>query len=327
MIDFKLLRKVINQFSSFILTTHVNPDADAIGSEIAMYYLLKRLKKKVIILNHNSTPYYLDFLDKEKVIKKFISSDHEKLFSEYEAMISLDLSAIDRIVSLECIVNKSKIVKICIDHHDENCLFADYTFCDPEYSSTAEIIYDFIKSENLIQMDLNIAIPIYAAIMTDTGSFVYEKTKPKTHRVAAELLEVGVIPREVYKQIYEQVKYGRVKLLGKALSSISFNDTKEIAWITLKESDLIESEIDETDIDGFVNYTMRINTVKIGILFYEMKDGFKVSYRSRGNIPVNKLATEFGGGGHLNAAGSKIVGKKLSDCLNIIITTAQKYLL
>ncbi|MBN1638859.1 MAG: bifunctional oligoribonuclease/PAP phosphatase NrnA [Ignavibacteriales bacterium] len=326
MIDFELLRKIIDQHNSFILTTHVNPDADAIGSEIAMYYLLKRMNKKIAIINHNQTPYYLKFLDTENIIKKFNPAEHNKLFVEYEVIISLDLSTIDRIASLEETVRESKMVKVCIDHHDENCSFSDYAFCDSEYSSTAEIIFDFIKSENLFRIDKEIAIPIYAAVMTDTGSFVYEKTSPKTHRVAAELLEAGVVPRDIYKKIYEQVKYGRIKLLGKALSSISFNENKTIAWLTLKESDLQEADIDETDIDGFVNYTMKIDSVKIGMLFYELKDGFKVSYRSRGDIPVNKLASEFGGGGHLNAAGSKIVGKEMIDYIRVILNTAEKYL-
>lgn len=326
MIDFYSLRKVIDKYNSFILTTHVNPDADAIGSEIAMYYLLKKMNKKIVIINHNTTPYYLKFLDFENVIQKFNPTEHKKLFNEYEVIIFLDLSAIDRIASLEETVSKSKMIKICLDHHDENCSFADYTFCDSNYSSTAEIIYDFIKLENLIKIDKKIAIPIYAAIMTDTGSFIYEKTSPKTHRVAAELLEAGVNPRDIYNKIYEQVKYGRIKLLGKALSGISFNENKTIAWLTLKESDLHEAEIDETDIDGFVNYTMKIDTVKIGLLFYELREGFKVSYRSRGDIPVNKLASEFGGGGHLNAAGSKIVGKKLSDYMQVILDAAEKYL-
>ncbi|MBZ0200239.1 MAG: bifunctional oligoribonuclease/PAP phosphatase NrnA, partial [Ignavibacteriaceae bacterium] len=196
-----------------------------------------------------------------------------------------------------------------------------------EYSATGEIIYDFIKQTNIITLDKNEAECIYAAIMTDTGSFRFERTSPKIHLIAADLLELGVNPGDVYDKIYDQGKFSRIKLLGSALASMKrCGKVEAICYMVIKQKTFEETGAEEFDTDGFVNFALSVDGAKIGMMFIELKDGFKVSFRSKGTIPVNKLAGVYGGGGHVNAAGARLHGKKMDEMLSGILLEAEKYL-
>jgi bifunctional oligoribonuclease and PAP phosphatase NrnA len=324
--DFTKLKKIIETNQSFLLSTHVNPDADALGSELAFYLILKKLGKKVRVVNHSSTPYNLEFLDEEKVIEKFDEAVHKKIFDEVEVFILLDLNQANRIVKMEKCFRSFKGIKVCIDHHlDPENVFDNY-FGSPDYSATSEIIYEFIEQTKIVELDYSIALQLYAGIMTDTGSFRFDRTSPRIHRIIAQLLETGVNPTTVYDKIYDQFKIARVKLLGEALSSIELDSTKQIAVMCIKNEALIRTGATEADIDGFVNYCLTIQNVMIGILIYELKDGLKISFRSKGTIPVNKLAVEFGGGGHTNASGTRLYNASIKEYKEKVISAAQKYL-
>jgi len=324
--EFNILKNIIQENNSFILTTHVNPDADAIGSELALYFILEKFNKKAYVINHSVTPYNLEFLDENKIIQKFDADVHQKLFDEAEVLIFVDLNRVNRVVKLEEFVNNFKGIKVCIDHHQDPENSFDYIFGGTEYSATGEIIYDFIKETSIVNIDYKIAYQLYAAIMTDTGSFRYERTSSKIHKIVAELLETGVNPTEVYEKVYNQFNFNRIKLLGKALSSIELDSSGKIAYMTVTQKDQSEYNTTEDDIDGFVSYCLSIKGVVIGILFYELNDGVKISYRSKGDIPVNKLAEEFGGGGHINASGTRLYNVKLDDIKNDVIEKAKNYL-
>ncbi|MCX7798624.1 MAG: bifunctional oligoribonuclease/PAP phosphatase NrnA [Melioribacter sp.] len=326
MSNLNLLKELLLNNFSFILTTHVNPDADAIGSELALYYILKKLGKKVLVINHSATPYNLEFLDDENVIQKFDVEVHQKNFDETEVIIFVDLNRINRVIKVAECVKNFKGIKICIDHHQDPENSFDYIFGDTKYSATGEIIYDFIEETNIVEIDYKIASLLYAAIMTDTGSFRYERTTPRLHRIVAELLETGVNPTEIYDKIYNQFNFSRIKLLGKALSTIELDSTGKIAYMVVTQYDQSTYETTEDDIDGFVSYCLSIKGVEIGILFYELKDGLKISFRSKGKIDVNKLAEEYGGGGHLNASGTRMFNVKIDDIKEKVISTAQKYI-
>ncbi len=324
--DFSKLKKIIEGHNSFLLSTHVNPDADALGSELAFYLILKKLGKEVKVVNHSATPYNLEFLDKEKVIEKFDESVHGKIFDDVEVFVLLDLNQANRIVKMEKGFRSFKGVKVCIDHHlDPENVFDNY-FGSADYSATSEIIYDFIEQTKIVEIDYEIALQLYAGIMTDTGSFRFDRTNPRIHRIMAELLEKGVNPTTVYDKIYDQFKFARLKLLGEALSSIEIDSTNRIAVMCIKKEALARTGATEADIDGFVNYCLTIQNVQIGILFYELKDGLKISFRSKGEIPVNKLAVEFGGGGHTNASGAKIYNTTIEEYKEKVIKAAQQYL-
>lgn len=324
--DFDKLKKIIINNRSFLLTTHVNPDADAIGSEIAFYELLKKLGKDVFILNHSETPYNLQFLDSEKIIRKFNVDEHLALLNNYDVLVALDFNRAERMVSMTDFFTKSTKYKICIDHHQDPEDFVDEKFVDLKYSATGEIIYDFIRRTGIVNLDNSIAYPIYAAIMTDTGSFRFERTTSELHMIIADLLKFGINPGEVYDKIYDQSKLSKIKLLGKALHTISLTDDNQIAYMVLTQKDFNDVEGIESDTDGFVNHSLSIENVRLGMLFIELKNGFKVSFRSKGNLPVNKLAAEFGGGGHTNASGARFHNANLENYINKVVNKAQEYI-
>jgi len=327
MIDFKKLESIISEHDKFLITTHVNPDADAIGSEIAFHLILKKLGKETYIINHSETPYNLKFLDKDNVIKKFDKNIHSEIFNEVDVLVALDFNRADRMVRMREDYHNSNKLKICIDHHQDEEDFVDHQFIDTNYSATAHIIYDFIKKTGIVKLDYDLAYPVYAAIMTDTGSFRFERTTPELHKIIAELLELNVNPGEVFDNIYEQSYLSKVKLLGTALESLQlYGDKKAIAYMVLTQKDFRKYEGIESDTDGFVNFSLSVQNVKVGLLFIELSEGFKVSFRSKGNIPMNKLAAEFNGGGHINAAGARFLKEKMNDMIPIILKKSKEYL-
>ncbi len=326
MIDFEKLKNIILNNSSFLLTTHVNPDADAIGSEMAFYHLLKKLGKKVFVINHSSLPYNMEFFNQENVIQKYDEVLHKNLFNEVDVITALDFNRADRTVSMEKAIRKSNKLKICIDHHLDPEEFVDHQFIDTDYSATGQIIYDFIKHTNIVELDFEMAEPIYAAIMTDTGSFRFDRTTSEVHTIIAELLKLGVNPEQVYDKLYDQSKFSKVKLLGRALNSINLLANNKIGYMTITQKDFEELDAIESDTENFVNYNLSIENIVLGILFIELKNGFKVSFRSKGNIPVNKLANEFGGGGHTNASGARFFTDNMQEMVPVILSKAERYL-
>ena len=327
MIDFNSLKDILQNNNSFLFTTHVNPDADAIGSEIALYQVLKQLGKNIKIVNTSETPYNLTFLDKDNIVERFDEVKHKNIFNETDVIVALDLNRENRIVRMAEAFSKSNKLKICIDHHQDPENKFNHFFTDENYSATGQIIYDLIKKTGLAELTYKIAEPIYAAIMTDTGSFRFERTTPELHHIAAELIQLGVIPGKIFDSIYDQSHFSKVKLLGKALDSMQlFGDTKEISYMMLPREMFESTGALESDTDGFVNFCLAVMNVKIGILFIELKNGFKVSFRSKGNIPMNKLAGEFGGGGHVNASGARFFNKNLINYKDEILNKSLEYL-
>jgi len=326
LVDFQKLKEIIEQNETFLLTCHVNPDADALGSEIAFAGILKKLGKTVYIVNHSETPEYLKFLDYLNLVEKYEPEKHDKLIAEADVLAAIDFNQSDRVVSMEESFINSKALKICIDHHQEPHDFVDFFFNGTEFSATGEIIFDFIKETKIIELDENIALNLYSAIMTDTGSFRFERTTAKTHLIAAELLEFGLQPIEIYDKLYNQNEKSKILLLGAALETITTAHKGKVAYMTITRKMLADANADESEVDGFVNYCMSVKDVRIGLLFLEVKKGIKISYRSKGKIPINKLAAEFEGGGHTNAAGSRIYGGTLEKYQPEVIKAAKKYL-
>lgn len=326
MIDFEKLKNIILENSSFLITTHVNPDADAIGSEVAFYYLLKKLGKDAYIINHSSTPYNMEFFNDGNIIQHYDEEFHKDVFNRVDVIVALDFNRADRTVSMQKSFRRSNKLKICIDHHQEPENFVDHFFIDTNYSATGQIIFDFIKYTEIIQLDLKIASAIYAAIMTDTGSFRFERTTSEVHKIAAELLEIGVNPEKIYDQLYDQSKFSKVKLLGRALNSITIDANGKLGYMIITQNDFNELNAIESDTENFVNYNLSIENVVLGILFIELKNGFKVSFRSKGNIPVNKLAKDFGGGGHTNASGARFFTNNMQEMIPVILSKAKSYL-
>ncbi|NLT50730.1 MAG: bifunctional oligoribonuclease/PAP phosphatase NrnA [Ignavibacteria bacterium] len=325
MMKFGELKKLLEENNNFIITTHVNPDADAIGSEMAVYYILKKLNKSIRIINYSETPYFLQFLDKEKKIEQYEPSHHDKLFSEKGVIIVVDMNQLSRTVKMENVLKNSSMEKVCIDHHQNPEGFENLQIIDSEYTSTGEIIYDFITQTGIVEPDYDIAVQIYSAIVTDTGSFKYNRTSSKTFRIAAELLDLGVKPHLILDKIYDENNLSKNRLLGRALNSMNLSADNKICYMEITRKDLSETGASEAELDGFVNYCLSVQGVEIGILFFELAEGLKVSFRSKGEVNVSQLAGEFGGGGHINAAGLRIYNPDSNNYKLKILESAQKY--
>jgi phosphoesterase RecJ-like protein len=326
MLDFSKLKEIILKNNSFLITTHVNPDADAIGCEIAFYLLIKKLGKEAYIVNHSETPYNLEFFNKGNIIARYDEILHKDLFNKVDVLVAIDFNRANRIVRMEKSFRESDKVKICIDHHQDGEDFVDHFFIDTESCATGQILYNFIKQTKIIELDYDLAFHLYAAIMTDTGSFRFARTTAEVHKIIAELLDLGVNPEEVYDKIYDQSKFSKIKLLGKALESIELRADGKLGYMKLTQKDFIECNAIESDTENFVNYNLSVENVVLGILFIELKNGFKVSFRSKGKIPVNILASEYGGGGHTNAAGARFFSDNMQEMIPVILSKAEQYL-
>lgn len=325
MIDFKKLADVISANQSFLITTHVNPDADAIGSEIVFYRILNMLGKHSKIINHSATPYNLKFLDPDNVIEKYDERLHKTVFESSDVLVALDFNRSDRVVSMQKGFLESKKIKICIDHHQDPEDFVDYQFIGTDYAATGHILYDFINKTGVVRLNKDIAIPLYAAIMTDTGSFRFERTNAELHRVIADLLEKGVNPTEIYDLLYDESKLSKIKLLGRCLNSLQLITNNRIGYMVLTQKDFSELNAIESDTENFVNYILSVEGVRLGMLFIELKNGFKVSFRSKGSISVNQLAGNFGGGGHINAAGARFRDAEMKSMIPKILMEAEEF--
>ncbi len=297
--------KALTENQRFIITSHLNPDCDALGSELALAYHLMNLGKDVAILNADPVIPDYQFLDPDHLIKHFSTEQHIPLISQAEVIVVLDTSGgWDRLGRVGEICSHFQIISICIDHHPHNQPFTDMAVIDTNVIATGELIFDLITAMQGQITDL-MAQALYAAILTDSGSFRFPKTSPRTHRIVAKLLEYGANPSKIYHLLYEQQPLSKVHLKGYVLQNIKLAAKGQIAYVGLGAETLARYNINPLDLNTFSNLAQQIAGVRISVFAIELPDGrIKLSLRSDGTIPVNRLAAEYGGGGHAPAAGA-----------------------
>lgn len=295
------LKKTIEQCYSFIVASHVDPEGDAIGSSLALYFALKNMGKKVVVYNESGVPRILRFLPGVENIVTELPS-----VNEYDAIFVVDCGDIERLGKLKDRLEKLKIINI--DHHSTNTSFGHLNFVDKEASAAGEVVFNLLKTLN-IAFTKEIATNLYTALVVDTGSFRYASTTAKSFIIAAELLSLGVEPWEIAKNIYENYPFERMKLLGDALQTLEIAKGGLCAFMVVTKDMLAKYSATEDLTEGFVNFGRAIEGVEISVLFKEVgQDLYKLSFRSKGDIDVSKIAQKLGGGGHKNAAGCRIKG-------------------
>ena len=325
-LQFETFKTIIDSHERFILTSHVNPDGDGLGSEVALAHYLESRGKQVSILNCSATPENYLFLHQLHPILQFDPSHHKDIIENAEVIILLDANHPDRLAAMTPFIMKSHAVKVCIDHHPEPGEFADLYLLDEQSSATGEIIYSFISIIGGT-IDRVTATALYTAIMTDTGSFRYQNTDSEVHTIVTHLLQAGADPVAIYEQVYERTSAKRMRLLGMALANMQTMYNGKVAYITLTREMFEATGTTEEDTDAFVPYTLTIDGVQIGLMFSEIDNIIKVNFRSKGNIAMNELAKEFGGNGHKNAAGARIPHGRLDDVVRKVVESAGNYLL
>ena len=305
--SFDEIGEVLRKNNNFLITSHINLDGDAIGSELAFYSILKKLKKRPMILNQSKLPKVYDFLPGVNNIR-YLEDDYIDTKS-IDVGIALDCSNVKRMGKTFEIFKNIKTI-INIDHHASNENFGDLNYVDSSVSSVGEIIYKLLRFINVDLLDEDISTCLFTSILTDTGSFRYSNVSSKTFKIASDLTSFGIKPHLIAANIYNRNTYPGLKLLGEALSTLEVDSSNYFSWLTISRKMLNNTKANDEEIEGIIDVATTLDNTEVSILFRETKDSkIKISFRSKGNFDVNKFAGKFNGGGHPNAAGCLCTGK------------------
>ena len=304
----KQLSKLFSNSDNILIISHINPDGDATGSQLALYHYLTSKGKNVNMLAPNYLQEFLKWMDGSELINIFIGNRRKcrKLIASADLIVMVDFNQSNRLGEAEELVKRSNARKVLIDHHIDPQCFADLIISYPEMSSTSELVYEIIaKIESETFMSPQYAEAIYTGIITDTGIFEYGSFTPRTMRIVADLLEAGLDKSRIKDLIYNNFSVDRMRLQGFTLNKrmIVLPEFKS-AYIYLKKDDLTEYNYAKGDTEGFVNMPLSIKGIRFSTMFVEKEGFIKLSFRSKGSFPSNEIAAKyFNGGGHQNASG------------------------
>jgi phosphoesterase RecJ-like protein len=299
----------IQQHDRFVLTTHMHPDGDGLGSEVALAALLRQLGKDVAIVNNDPMPEMLEFLDPRGSIRVFHPDRDQTTLASAEVVFVLDSAeGWSRLGELGDVMQATPATTVCVDHHPDDGAFVDMAIVDPTAGATGEMIFELIDYMNG-ELTIDVAQALYVAIVTDTGSFRFGKTSPRTHRIVARLLEAGVLPHQVYSHLYEQRPLGHLHLQSQLLAQLTLGHGGRLAWSKVTREMLERYGVARRDITHLVDLGLSVAGVEVSILFSETHMGrVQLNLRSKGRLPVNEVAQRLGGGGHPFAAGAQVDG-------------------
>jgi phosphoesterase RecJ-like protein len=301
--SFHEIAEAIHQAKRIAILSHVRPDGDAIGSQLALALSLKQLGKEISAWNEDGLPESFRFLEKSEFIGR-PPSDPEA----FDLAIALDTASQQRLgTTLGAIQNAKQWINI--DHHTSNPGYGDLVYIDAVAPATGQIVYEFLRAEDF-PLPQAAGDALYAAISTDTGSFRYANVTARTFEIAAELLKIGVNAAAISSHLYDSYPKRRIQLLGQILPQAAFDADDQIASLALTNETKQRLGIQPDDIDGLIDYVRSVDKVVVALFFEELPEGrIRLSMRSKeDHIDVNKICGEFGGGGHPRAAGARIRG-------------------
>lgn len=307
--DLPAIQALLTTPRSIVITMHASPDADALGSSLGLYHFLKMKGHSLQVIAPTEYPNFLNWMPGHKEVLAYGEDTKVEItqyFDEAEIVFCLDFSGLSRVRDMEDILAKSSAKKIVVDHHLNPEDFADLMIWDTKAAATAELIYEMIvEMESREAVSREIASCLYAGIMTDTGSFRHSNTTPKVHRIVADLIELGANNSQINHAIYDTYSLNRLRFLGYALNELlEVNEEMKVAHFAITKEVFDKYDLKKGDTEGLVNYALSIDGVVAAALFKEADGEIKISFRSFGEIGVNKFAENyFDGGGHKNAAG------------------------
>jgi nanoRNase/pAp phosphatase (c-di-AMP/oligoRNAs hydrolase) len=310
--DIQAIQLLLATPKKIAIIPHRGPDGDAMGSTLGLYHFLLKNNHEPIVIAPNEFPDFLAWLPGAETVKIF-EKDKEnctKILEAADLIFTLDFNALHRVGGeMEHVLAEMKAPFIMIDHHQKPDDYAAFTYSDTSFGSTCEMIYNFIsfldKKEDL---DKTIGTCIYTGILTDSGSFRFPGTTGNTHRIVAELIDLGVENTAIPSLLFENSSYSRLQLLGRALQNMKVLHDHKTTYTTLTQEELDTFEYIKGDTEGIVNYGLTIKGIVFTAIFIEntAEKIIKISFRSQGDFDVNQFARDhFSGGGHRNAAGGK----------------------
>lgn len=295
------IEKLIKDGRDFLVTTHIDPDGDAIGSVFALALALDGAGKKATVYLKDTVPYRYDFLPRPGRLV------HSLPEGSWDTVFVLDCGSLFRVGNgHERLLSTGTLVNI--DHHETNDLFGHVNLLDREASSTGEIIYRLLRSMKL-EIGHDVAVNIYTAIFTDTGSFRYDNTGLAAFRICEEMVKAGVRPAAVAAMIYENHPKERFLILGEVLRTLRTFDNDRVVFAHITEEMFRKTGTNPEFIDGFAEYIKQMRGVEVAVLLREIgRDRYKISMRGKGDVDVAAICNAFGGGGHKKAAGCHMEG-------------------
>ncbi len=309
--DIQEVQLLLSTPKKIAIIPHRGPDGDAMGSTLALYHFLLKNNHEAVVVSPNEFPDFLAWMPGSETVKIFEKDKQNctKILDEAELIFTLDFNALHRTGEMEHVLAKLKAPFIMIDHHQKPDDYATVTYSDTTFGSTCEMIYNFISFlGKKDQIDKTVGTCIYTGILTDSGSFRFPKTTGNTHRIVAELIDLGVENTEIPTLLFDNSGFERLQLLGRALQNMKVIAEHKTAYTTLTQDELNSFNYVKGDTEGIVNYGLQIKGINFAAIFIENKDEkiIKISFRSQGDFDVNQFARDhFNGGGHRNAAGGK----------------------
>ena len=325
----KSVTKLFSEKRNIIFIPHSSPDADALGSCLALYHFFNQ-ENEVNIISPNEYTEILNFLPGSENILNY-ERDKEKcenIFNKGDVIFTLDFNSLGRARNLSSLISKSSATTIMIDHHENPDNYADITISNSKMSSTCEMVYDFICSIDKSKIDNKIATCIYTGIVADTGSFRFPSTTSKTLKVGSELINHGVNVTEIFEKLHNNFQFKRLKLLGSAINNFKKIELLPVVYTSITDNDQKVNDFKKGDSEGFVNFGLSVADILCSVLFIEKKDEglIKISFRSKGDFKVNIFASKyFNGGGHEHASGG-ISRLSLKETEKKFIKDIKKYI-
>jgi len=298
--------EIIAQSQTICVAGHVRPDGDCIGSQIGLSLALRKQGKEVTCWNEDTVPQKYAFLDRQHLLEK---PDGPKKF---DLFICTDCASFERLGSVGPAVVERKCL-INIDHHESNTRYGDVNWISAQEASTGELIFQLMQAARW-PITPAIADCLFTAVSTDTGSFQYSTTQPETFHTAGELVKLGACMETIGHEVYESFSLSRVRLLKHVFNHFHLTHDDKIAYLWLKKKDFARTGAERSDTEGLIDHIRAIEPVVVAVVFEEMEPELtRISLRSKSSkIDVNQIAGQFGGGGHVAAAGARIAGRPLS---------------
>lgn len=323
------VKHYLSKYNKIVITTHISPDGDAIGSSLGLYNYLKDTGSDVTVIVPNNFPTFLNWMTGVDAIINFEEQEEQAiaLINEAELIFCLDYNTPSRTGGVGKHILESKAKKVLIDHHPYPEDFCNVKISHPEISSTSELVFRLIcRMGDFEEITVEGAECICTGILTDTGGLAYNSNSPEVYLIISKLINIGVNKDEIYRKVFNNYTIDRFKLQGYVLSEkLKVYEEYNTVMLNLNCEEQLRFNMKKGDTEGFSNMPLSISGIKFSIFFREDKDMIKISLRSIGDFPCNQFAAEcYNGGGHLNASGGEYHGK-LEDAIEIFEKALPKY--